>query len=207
MLNEKYFINEPQSTHLIEYAYFQTLLPEKANSEIENRFISEYLESKNYISLLDDVDHIQATCSDYWQKLIKNPIIIESIDQFFEFFGNQTQDLAPNDRLKGLNRSYALFFLQTKEVILNRIIKESAVNLSIISDNLLFQAVKYHPEIIEKLLNIFLKKYNNQPRHFFNLLFKQNSQESNLLMLAARHHPPTHFTTTIIDIKSTVSLL
>ncbi len=191
LLNEKYFINEPQPTHLIAYAYFQTLLPEKADPEIETRFINNYLESKNYNALLDDFDHIQTTCSDYWQKLIKNPIIVENIDQFFEFFGNQTHALAPHVRLKGLNQSYALFFLQTKKFILSRIIKESAINLSIISDNLLFKAMKFHPEIIEELLNLFLKKYNNQPRHFFNLLIKQNSHEFNLLMQAARYHPPT----------------
>lgn len=116
LLNEKYFLNEPQFSHLIEYAYFQTLLPEKANAEIENRFIHEYLESKNYIALLDDIDQIQATCSDYWQRLIKNPIMIENIDQFFDFFRNQTPNLTTKNRLAGLEQTYKLFFCNLRNL-------------------------------------------------------------------------------------------
>lgn len=81
--------------------------------------------------------------------------------------------------------------MQPKEFILSRIIKESAYNLSIINGNLLFKSVKYRPEIIDALLNILLKKYNHQSRHFFNILFKRNEHEFDLLMLATRYHPPT----------------
>ncbi|HEY2566270.1 MAG TPA: hypothetical protein VGH95_00980 [Candidatus Aquirickettsiella sp.] len=191
LIGESYFTDAPEPTNLIEYAYFQTLLPEKTNFEIENRFINDYLESQNYARLLDDLTFIQTDFSKYWPKLIKNPIIIKNIDKFFEYLRNQSQDLNAKEQLKRVTLTYTLFFSQTKEYILSKIVNDTELNLRIINNNLLFKSMRYHPEIIEELLNIFLKKYNNQPRFFFNLLFEQNSEGSNLLMLAARYHPQT----------------
>lgn len=191
LIGESYFADAPEPTNLIEYAYFQTLLPKKANSEIENQFINDYLESQNYARLLDDLTFIQADFSEYWQKIIKNPIIIKNIDKCFEYLRNQSQDLNAKEQ-KRLTLTYTLFFSQTKEYILSKIVNDTELNLRIINNNLLFKSMRYHPEIIEELLNIFLKKYNNHPRIFFNLLLeRQNSEGSNLLMLAARYHPQT----------------
>lgn len=42
LIGESYFADASEPTDLIEYTYCQTLLPKKANSEIENQFINDY---------------------------------------------------------------------------------------------------------------------------------------------------------------------
>ncbi|TLY47262.1 MAG: hypothetical protein E6K54_06480 [Gammaproteobacteria bacterium] len=191
LIDTNYYIHVPEPANLVEYADFQTLCPRQANFEFENKFINDYLESQNYAALLDDLNLIQANFPDYWQKLTKNQIIIGNIDIFFDWLRNQSQDVNVNGLLKKFTLTYSLFFSQTKEVILSKIVNQTEINLRIINDNLLCKSVKYRPEIIEELLTIFLKKYNNQARLFFNLLFTQNNENFNLLMLAARYHLPT----------------
>lgn len=182
-----YFNPLPQPSNLIEYAYFQALCPEQTNSKIETYFLN----SQNYAGLLDDLNLIQANFPDYWQKLIKNQILIQNIYNFFDCLKNQPKDVNTKQQLSRIDLTYSLFFSQTQQVILNKIVNQTEINLRIINDNLLCKSVKYRPETIKELLTIFLKKYNNQARLFFNLLFTQNNENFNLLMLAARYHLPT----------------
>lgn len=150
-----------------------------------------YLKLENYAGLLDDLGVIKTTFPDFWQKIIKNSVIVENIAQFFNFFGDQTQDLNVKDQLSRLDLTYILFFSQTQEFILSRIVNETNYNISISSQNLFLKSVRYKPEITKEIINIFLEKSKNQSRTLFNLLSERNAEEFNLLMLAACYQPST----------------
>ncbi|WP_342228202.1 hypothetical protein [Rickettsiella endosymbiont of Rhagonycha lignosa] len=205
LIDKNYFTKAAEPASLIEYAYFQTLLPEKTNSEIENQFIKDYLESENYARLLDDLTFIQTNFSEYWQKLIKNPILIQNIDNFLSFIDNQSKNIADDKGfLEKENQTYLLLFSQDKEFILRKIIVEKNTCITDVNHSLLLKSVRYFPEITKDFFNLLFNTPNKPYQLFFDLLFKKNHQDNTLLMFAARYHTETiklilHFLNKYID--------
>src|ERR1043165_5174924 len=188
LIGDNYFTKVPDPANLIEYAYFQTLFPKQASRKKETQYINNYLKNQNYAVLLDELISIQNKFPKYWLKIIRNLIIIQNINNFFEFVKTQSWNEAnAKQLLKQLNLIYLLFFSQNIKFILSRIIRNPQ-NLININYNLLYKSVKYRPKVTNKFLNIFFNQQKNSHRFFFDLLFHENSESSNLLMLAVQYN-------------------
>jgi hypothetical protein len=141
--------------------------------------------------LLDDLIVIQDKIPDYWQKIIRNLSIIENIDNFFKFLKEQPRNLDNEQCLKKLNLTYILFFSQTKEFILRKIILDTTLSITNINHALLLKLMKHRPELSKDFFNILFNSSNKPYQLFLDLLFKKNSENSNLLMAAGRYHTDT----------------
>lgn len=191
-LIEEEYISIPNPANLVDYTYYQALVPEKANSELETKYIQHYLTQQNYAALIEDLILIQDKFPDYWQTIIKTPIIIKNIANFFEFLKSQSRNEAnAKDLLKKLNQTYSLFFSQDKEYVLSTIIVDAHIYPPNVNYNLLLKSVRYRPEITKDFFNLLFKTQSKSYLLFFDLLLKKNSVGSNLLMSAARYHTDT----------------
>ncbi len=191
-LIEEEFISIPHPANLIDYAYYQALVPEKANAELETKCIQHYLTQQNYAALIEDLNLIQNKFPDYWQTIIKTPIIIKNIDIFFKFLKEQPVDTAnAKQLLKKINFTYTLLFSQPKEFVLKKIIVGTKIILTSVNHNLLLKSVKYRHEIIKDFFNILFDTSDKPFQLFFDMLSKPNSDGTNLLMLAGRYQTET----------------
>ncbi|OIZ95080.1 hypothetical protein A1D18_03000 [Candidatus Rickettsiella isopodorum] len=194
--NHNYYTAEPQIVDLMDYAYYQALIPKKATIETETKLIHNKLYDQNFILLFDELISIQDKFPDYWKKLITHPLIIKNLDTFFNFLIAQPRNVSnARELLKKLNFTYTLFFSQNDKFILDNIIvgNASKKNLTVmdVNHNLLLKSIRYRPEITKKAFSLIFAKSNHSHQVFFNLAAKQNSEGSNLLMLAARYHTET----------------
>lgn len=168
LIAEGFFINTPKPANLMEYAYFQALFPKQASRSKETRHISNYLENQNYEQLLDELISIQDNFPKYWQKIIRNPIIIQNINNFFEFIKTHSWNQANAKQcLKRLNLIFILFFSQNKKFILSRIIRNSHKNSIDINYSLLYKSVIYRPKVTNKFLTILFNQQDNSYRRLF----------------------------------------
>lgn len=187
LIQDNYFTKEPIPTNLLEYAYFQALMPEKATLTLEIEFIKIYLKQQNYAGLIENLILIHDKFPDYWKKLITNSYITDNIKNFFEFLIDQSFNVSNTvEILNKLNHVYMLFFSQTKAFILSEIKPYK----SELKYNFLFKSVRYRPEITRAFLDRILINHNFYPQ-FFQLLIEKNNKGYNLLMLGARYHAET----------------
>jgi ankyrin repeat protein len=185
-----YFKQTPKIHNLIDGAYYNLSLTKPDPTDHESDYINQLFEEKNYFVLLDQLEKLQIRFPDHYQRVIRNPILIQRSLEFIPYLQQQfpNSEGYPSEFMQGFHLLTTLDLVADKYVILQ--ITDALLLKNRSNHTPLMFAANNDPNIIEGILKVLVQHQAIIEFDIYRRLFLEKNQDNwNALMLAVRFKP------------------